>query len=443
MQKGKTWATSNIQIDPHLPKTWLPAVKKQDYHGLLCVPLIRKGKIISGMCIYYKDIHKFEYFEMRIVTIVANQAATALANARIFGDLRIERNKTLSIIQSLNDGLIMYDLEGRVIFFNPKAEEFLWIKWKNIIGKEITERMSKKSIYLKNLYRINHLLKSDYETKEYMTEGPQRMVLQIIQIPVRDQKDKKIGLMHILHDITREKEIEQLKTSFVSIASHQLRTPLSGLKWSLHVLLDEERGPLREEQSALLTKMFDTNEHLIKIVDDLLNVSRIEERRFGYSFVLGDITKPIHKVISNLQANADKGSIILTFKKPKELMPKVSFDGNKIDLAIQNVVDNAIKYTLSGGVVNITLKEEKRFLFIVIKDNGIGIPKKDQKFIFNKFFRAANAMKLQTEGSGLGLFIAKSIVEKHRGAISFISEENKGSTFMIRFPLDSPKMPKG
>ena len=443
MKTGKTWATSEIQKDPRLPHSWLPAVKKQDYHGLLCMPLMKKGEIIGGMCIYYKDVHEFDYLEMRLATIVANQSATAVANARLFAELLTEQEKTFATVQSLKDGLIMYDLKDRVVFFNPKAVEFLWLRAKDVIGKRIDEKFAKKSIYWKNLCNINRLVQTEYSTKEYTTEGPKKLILEITHIPVRDQQDRKIGAMKILRNITKEKEVELLKSSFVSTASHQLRTPLSAIKWSLDILVKETFGSLNQKQKSLIRKTFATNERLISLVGDLLDVSRIEEGKFGYNFTLGDISKLVKKLFNELKVNAERRNVDLKFKKPTTPLPQISFDANKLDISIRNVIDNAIRYTRPKGFVEIELRAGKHSLLLIIRDNGIGITKKDQKFIFVKFFRAKNAIRLQPEGSGLGLFIANSIAEKHNALLSFDSKENKGSTFIFQFPLEPKRMPKG
>lgn len=446
VKTGKAWGTSDILKDPKLLKElgpkWKEAVEKQDYRGLLCVPLTSGKTIVGGMCAYFVKSHEFTDFEMRIMTVAANQAATAMANARLFGELSSERNKTFAIIQSLHDGLIMYDLKGRIIFFNPKAEELLWLRGKDVLGKRIDEKFRGKNIYYKNLYNIGNIAQREYTAKEYTTEGPQKLVLEVVYIPVRAQY-QKIGTMKILRNITREKEVEMLKSSFVSTASHQLRTPLSGIKWALDTLVKEKLGHLSQEQKDLLEKTYDANERLIRLVADLLDVSRIEEGRFGYNFIFGDLAKLVKKIFNELKIDAERRNINFKFKEPATPLPEVSLDPNKLDIAIRNVIDNAIKYTKSGGSVTVELRKEKHSLFLIIKDNGIGIPKGDQKFIFIKFFRAKNAIRLQPEGSGLGLYIAKNIAEKHNVLPTFESIENKGSTFVFQFPLEIEKMPKG
>jgi PAS domain S-box-containing protein len=437
---GKPWASSDIIKDPNMKSNWRTVIKKQNYHGILCLPMMGKKGVVGGMCVYYKNVHKFNYFEMALASIATNQAATAVANADLFHDLLGERNKTLATIQSLKDGLIMYDLDEKVVVFNPRAQELLWLKEKEVLGKKIDEPLSQKSVYLRNLFKIKNLVQTDFETKEYATEGPQKVILEITYVPVRVQY-RKIGAMQIMRDITRDRDVELLKAKFLTVASHQLRTPLSAIKWALDTL---RRGVLTAEQKQLVDRTFDSNEHLIGLVRDLLDVSRIEEGRFGYEFTQGDLSKVVGKIYEDLKIQASARQINITYTKPDFPLPLVVFDAGKIDMAIRNVVDNAIKYSLPGGSIKIDLRTSvnNKFLILSIKDNGIGIPKDDQKFIFVKFFRAPNALRHDTEGSGLGLYIAKKIAEKHNANLFFESAENQGSEFVFQFPLEAERMPK-
>jgi len=431
---GKPWASTDAQRDPVLPSTWLPAVKKQDYHGIVCAPLIVNDKVLGGMCIYYKDIHKFDHFEMSLVNIVANQAATAVSNARLFSELLTEKNKTIATIQSLKDGLIMYDLEGKVTFFNLKAEELLWLRANDVVGKKFDKKICEQSVYLKNLYNISCIIQMEYASKEFTTEGPQKLILEITHVPIRDQY-KKIGTMQILRNITKEKEIEQLKSGFITTASHQLRTPLSGIKWGLDMLAKGDLGKLSREQKDIVLKLSKNNLQLIHLVDDLLDVSRIDEGRFDYKFSKGDLKKLVKKICQELNTDAERKKISFIFESPSTPLPKIYFDPLRLDIAIRNIIDNAIKYTHTNGKIKIYFHLEKDAVLLLIRDNGIGIPESDRQYIFLKFFRARNAVSYQTEGSGLGLYIAKSIIEKHNAFLYFESAESKGSTFIFRFPL--------
>lgn len=442
MQTGKIWATSNVQKDPRLPSSWLPVVKKQGYHGLVCMPLRIKDRIIGGMCIYYKDVHEFEPFEMTVAGIVANQAATAVENSHIFDELEAERLKTLSVVRNLNDGLVMYDLEDNIVFFNPKAEELLWLKSNDLLGKRPSKSLAKTDVYHKNLYAIYNLTESDYENKEYITEGTHRVVLLVTKIPVYDEAKKKIGNMQVMHDITHEKEVEQLKSNFLTTASHQLRTPLAGMKWALTALLNEESGALTPAQSDIVKKTSETNQRLITLINDLLDVSRIEEGQFGYNFKLTDLVAMTKSVLKEFTEDANHHGVTVTVVEPDHPLHSVSVDLEKMKIAIGNIVDNAIRYTPKGGTITLSFAEGKESLSLLIHDTGIGISSDDKTFIFNKFFRAKNAVTRETEGSGLGLYITKNIVEHHRGSIHFESQENVGSTFSIQFPISPERMPE-
>ena len=245
--------------------------------------------------------------------------------------------------------------------------------------------------------------------------------------------------MIILHDVTREEEIDQMKTEFISVAAHQLRTPLAGVKWSLRMILDGDMGKIAPEASEYLKKSYQSNERMINLVNNLLNVSHIEEGGFVYNLESVSLRSLIQDVISDSAELALKNKIKVKFNKPKRKMPEVKIDFGKMKMAIQNLVDNAIKYSTVGKNVIVSLKQKKEgarnFIQIEIKDNGIGISKKDQKRMFVKFTRGDNAVKMQTEGSGLGLFIVKNIIEAHHGKVWFDSEKNKGTTLYVKLPV--------
>ena len=227
-----------------------------------------------------------------------------------------------------------------------------------------------------------------------------------------------------------------MKTEFVSIAAHQLRTPLSAIKWTLRMILDGDLGKVPKSQKEFLQKTYQSNERMIRLINDLLNVTRIEEGRFLYNVQNEDIIELTEKVIVPLKELAQHKSLKFDFKKPKQKIPKVKIDKEKISLAVQNLVDNAIHYTQKGSIeVSIKFSQEKKEILFSVRDTGIGIPKSQRKRVFSRFFRAANAIKTETEGTGLGLFIAKNIIEAHGGKIWFESEENKGTTFYFTLPV--------
>ncbi|MDP2736977.1 MAG: HAMP domain-containing sensor histidine kinase [bacterium] len=241
----------------------------------------------------------------------------------------------------------------------------------------------------------------------------------------------------------RSEMISKLKSEFISIAAHQLRTPLSAINWVLDMIIKGDVGSINKDQNDLLDKANESNKRMISLVDDLLNVTKIEEGRFGYVFSASDMVEVIKRLIIDSSLMAKKMQVEVIFNEPKAKLPQVRLDNNKIKIAINNLIGNAIKYSKPGGKVIISAKFYKNhYIEVVIKDQGIGIPKSNLGSLFTKFFRASNAVKKQTEGSGLGLFISKNIILNHGGKIWAESKENIGSTFHFTIPTEVDLLPK-
>jgi signal transduction histidine kinase len=237
----------------------------------------------------------------------------------------------------------------------------------------------------------------------------------------------------------RLKELDRNRTEFVSVVAHQLRTPLSAIKWTVDLLINGSLGKITNDQRTFILKMKDTNERMIKFVGDLLSASRIESGIFSYIFTETDIIPIADVAFDELVPQAREKNINLTFKKPHDKLPLVSIDPDKIKAVLQNLLENAIKYTSEGGSVELSIYEEDKKIFFAVKDNGMGIPKEDSLRIFQRFFRAPNAVKEKSEGTGLGLYLVKEIIEKHGGNVWFESVENKGSTFYCAIPVSEEK----
>ncbi len=240
----------------------------------------------------------------------------------------------------------------------------------------------------------------------------------------------------------REKLLSQVKSDFITVAAHQLRTPLSELKWALQALIDGDAGALMPDQKKLLEGGYKTNERIIDIVGDFLDVSSIEEGKFGYRLKEENIAEIVKDTVRRFTLYAQKYAVTVTAHEPNEALPPLTIDREKIDIALSNIIDNAIQYNHRGGAVDIYMARENDFVKITVKDTGAGIPKEDIDRLFSKFFRAKNAMSLQPEGSGLGLFIAHNIIKKHGGNIRVASEESKGAEFIVTLPIDARMIPK-
>jgi len=342
-----------------------------------------------------------------------------------------EKEKTLAIITNFVDGLLVFDVGNKLSLINPQVEIFFGVKAKDLTGKVISEL----SVFpLPTFQSLINLLGEEIRSlfrEELIIR--KNLILEVTTVPII-KEEEKLGTLVILHDITREKMIEVMKSEFVSIVAHQLRTPLSAVKWTLRMLLDEDFGEITLEQREYLEKTYLSNERMINLINDLLNVSRIEEGRYIYKPVLTNIENEVQFVLDSYKEEIDKKQIKFEFKKPKEKPPKVKVDVEKIRLAISNLLDNAIRYTLPGGRVILSLNRLSKEIEFSIKDTGVGIPEDQEGRVFTKFFRGINVIRMETEGSGLGLFITKNIIEAHGGKIWFETQEGKGTTFYFTLP---------
>ncbi|MBU1102856.1 HAMP domain-containing histidine kinase [Patescibacteria group bacterium] len=235
-------------------------------------------------------------------------------------------------------------------------------------------------------------------------------------------------------------QANKMKTEFVSIASHQLRTPLSAMRWTLNLLNEKHQtdtqGQQNQEQTNAnyISLIKESNERMIELVNDLLDVSRIEMGRIILNPQQINLYILIQKIIENFSPLAQASNVEITLEAP-ETLPNIYADAEKVSLVIQNLIDNAIKYIKGRGAVKISAQANGGSVKVSVKDTGVGIPKIQQKHIFQKFFRSDNIMKHQTIGTGLGLFIAKAVIEDSGGKIWFESEENKGTTFYFTLPI--------
>ena len=346
------------------------------------------------------------------------------------GKAEEEKNKTLAVITNFADGLLVFDKEGKLSLMNPQAEDFFKMRGKEIIDKAIIE-LGTFPIIKPVVTLVGKEIKGIFRKEIQIKEN---LVLEVSTIPIM-KEEEKMGTLVILHDITREKMIERMKTEFVSLSAHQLRTPLSAIKWTLRMLLDGDLGPILKEQREFIEKTYKSNERMINLINDLLDVTRIEEGKYLYKPVLTDFEPICQFVINSYREEVERRKLKIEFKKPEKKLPRVKVDVEKIRLAIQNLLENAIRYTKSGGEISVSLRDLKKEIEFSVRDTGVGIPKDQQARVFTKFFRAANVIRMETEGSGLGLFITKNIVETHGGRIWFESEEGKGTTFYFTLPV--------
>lgn len=226
--------------------------------------------------------------------------------------------------------------------------------------------------------------------------------------------------------------LDEAKDEFISMASHQLRTPLTSVKGYLSMVLEGDAGKLTSSQKKLLDQAFISSQRMVFLIADLLNVSRLKTGKFLIEVKPTDLAQVVLQEVEQLKETAEGRGLILEYKKPKNF-PMLMLDETKIRQVVMNFMDNAIYYTPSGGHITVNLVERPESIEFTVVDNGLGVPKAEQQHLFTKFYRAGNAKKARPDGTGLGLFMAKKVVIAQNGAIIFKSQEGKGSTFGFSF----------
>ncbi|HEY4488242.1 MAG TPA: ATP-binding protein [Candidatus Paceibacterota bacterium] len=352
-----------------------------------------------------------------------------------------ERNKLSLILAGITNAVIAVDLEGNIILFNRSAEALTGRNVRDVMGKGV-----KDIINLREGERI--VDQSEYcPVSDMHAEGPvfaknnlrmqgkdgEEHFVNVVSGRIREGLNINLGCVITFQDITREYVMDRTKREFVSIAAHQLRTPLTGMSWTVEALLSEAKGTLNVAQKELVERGLDAIKRMVDLVNDLLDVSRIEEGRFGIKPEVQPLAPLLSRVLDNLKKQASKKSVNLESRISPDL-PPVSIDVDKMEFVLNNIVDNAVKYTPAGGTVVVSTRAEKNAVVIEVRDTGIGIPAAEFDRVFTKFFRSRKALLYHTDGSGLGLYVAKNIVEQHGGSVAFQSVENQGTTFVISLP---------
>lgn len=341
-----------------------------------------------------------------------------------------------SLLESTKLGIMMIDLNYDVVLANSAAR-FIFGKFPSepITFKELQEKL--KNVNLSRALSFYVKDAKPFNIKEILIEGK---YYHIFLSPVRDIEEKIfLGALIVLEDITKQKAIEKMRSEIISITSHQLRTPLSVIKGNLEMVLGGDAGKITKEQKEILKEAFLGNERMIKLINDLMDVSKIDEGKFKLKLVLTKLEDLLAETVKELLPLAEEKKVLLSFNPPPAVLPKVNIDPQRIKQVLQNLIDNAIKYSHADSkgrvVVDIEKDEVGKFLKVIVRDNGVGIPKNEQEKIFGRFFRASNVGQLDPGGgTGLGLYIAKAITEQGRGKIWFMSEEGKGTTFYVTLP---------
>jgi len=366
--------------------------------------------------------------------------------------LDLERNQINAFIRSISDPAISYNKHFEIVLVNPAMEKLLGLPRQMLKGKVITPELANDAQYgllTKIIFPslAPKILSRSIDTYPQKTKvqffKPRELILEITTTRVVNQAGKTYGFLKIIRDLSQEEALKRSQSDFITIAAHQLRTPLSGLSWSLEMLSSKELGDLNEQQEELVQQGKEASQESLKTVEDLLSAAQIAEGRFGFQFSSADIKTIIKEVFTKFKPAAEKDNIKLIFYPPQFKLSPFTMDPLRIKLVLEVLIDNAIKYNVSNGEVRVKLNllKDKPFLAVSVEDTGQGIDSHDLARLFTKFFRSKKVVKEETSGIGLGLYVAKNIIQRHGGEIWAKSALGRGSVFTFTLPLDASYIP--
>ena len=397
------------------------------------------------------------YLAVRIVAnLKSSESELALMNtklSRASADLErkvADRTKRIeealvredAFLASIGEGMIIINRDQKILAFNEQAQKLTGWTDLSIIGRDLTEVLpmednsgnlmpTEKRPSREAMLTGKKVVAQGYYVRRDGTKFP--TVTTVAPLVIKGRIE---GALEIMHDVTMEKEIDRAKSEFISIASHQLNTPLGIIKWSIDAVRREKYyADLPPGAKEAIDDIEKSNARMIDLVQSLLSVSRIEQNRFDGKFAMIDPTSTIRDVIAEMSVEAERRDVKINFMVPSEPV-QIYTDPPKLHEIIENLVSNAIKYSFTGGMVGILLEKKDNNVVISVSDQGIGIPQHEQKRILSKFFRAENALLSDTKGTGLGLYVVKSYADRWGWPIWYESAEGSGTTFHLAVPAD-------
>lgn len=397
-------------------------------HALIALPLRQESIYYGALWLGFDRPHTFAENEVNFLATLAGQAAVAVANARLFDAAEQGRQRLAAILASTPDSVVVTDRSHRLLLINPAAEAAFELTGRPVVGRPVAEVLPNR-----DLARLIQDSRPGPAPASGEFQSPAGRTLYASVSPIISADGATLGRVCILRDVTHFKELDMMKSEFVATVSHDLRAPLTFMRGYATML--PMVGALTDKQREFADKIVIGIEQMTKLIDDLLDLGRVEAG-VGLAKEPCQLDEIVHSLVDTLGPVAANKGLTLQTDVPRDL-PLLSGDPILLRQAISNLVDNAIKYTPTGGQVRIQLTAENGLFRVAVSDTGVGIALADQAHLFEKFFRVKQRGSTQVKGSGLGLAIVKSIVERHGGRVWMESKLGQGSTFYMEVPREA------
>lgn len=426
-----------VDLETHPARNRL-ACLREGFRSLLCLPLLARGEVLGLLNVQSRNARQFTPSDEELLTAIGNQIGIAIANAQLIEDAEQRRATLDSVMNSLVDGLILVDRRGRIVYANPCAEEMLSVSRRGLEGQSIEQVEETNAGRVTDWEKVSSLLKStvaglrNVPALEIVLTAPGSRTLQARSFPIYEGGGATLGVGLLLRDITREKELDEMKSQLLSTVSHELRTPLASIKGFATTLLREDVQWDDESRREFLSIIDEESDRLSELISNLLDMSRIEAGTLRVEPEPTDLRPIVTETVAEFQVMTRNHQ--LEASMPASL-PLVFADPRRLRQVVRNLVDNAVKYSPDGGLITTSVQVVEENLQIVVADHGLGIETSDLDRIFDRFYQVDSASTRKVGGSGLGLSICKAIIDAHNGQIWAESEPGIGSTFYVILPL--------
>lgn len=341
-----------------------------------------------------------------------------------------DKKRTETVIHSIAEGIIVVDAKGKVLMINPAAEKLLETKSREKIGKSILDNLREEQMV--SLSKESGLASREIDMVSQNEDT--KKVLRASSAVIENESGETVGMVSVLSDITKQKRLDTLKADFIAKVSHELRTPLVTIEKAVGLILDGTKGQVPEAQAGLLVIAHRNLKRLSLLIDDLLDLSKLEASKMELMLRPSSIEEIINEVVDSLNAWAGAKSIEIKKEIQKDL-PQLEIDPEKIIQVLNNLIGNSVKFTPKGGTITVRASF-KDGIEVSIQDTGVGIAKEELIKVFDKFYQSGERIATDIGGTGIGLAIAKEIIDLHGGKIWAESENDQGAKFVFFLPLE-------
>ena len=364
--------------------------------------------------------------------------AKAIDHTRALRDIANTHSRIRSLVLRLSDGVMCTNQQGLIVLANPAFLRMIGCKTQKAVGQSATAVIENPVLIdmIQKAWAITGKKTAEI-TKEITLRGrdeSEEMILSAQCFPFRDRRGLNIGVITVLHEITALKQMDRMKSEFVSTVSHEIRSPMNSVLMQLRVILDGLAGDVTEKQHDILERAAGKINNLVQMATELLDLARIESGLIAQEREAVQMDEVIREQVDTHRPQAESKGVALTLK-PIPQLPPLFVHRRNMEEVLGNLIGNAIKYTASGGQVDVSARADGEYLFIQVSDTGFGIDAADIDLIFRRFYRVKDQQTRYIQGTGLGLAIVKSIVEAHQGRIEVQSTPGIGSTFTVLLPL--------